>query len=379
MTGSPTRVVMVTARYPPLIGGTEIHTAEVARRLRDRGVDVQVLTTHLDGSAPVTEERDGVPVRSIPAWSRGGSLHVAPTLRSELEALEPDVVHVQGYHTYVAPAAMRASRSLGVPHVVTFHSGGHQSSLRNLIRPVHHRALAKSFRAADALVAVSGFEADLFSGSARIPRERIRVIPSGTELEFTPRSEAPEGTIITSLGRLARFKGHDRLIRALPHLRRHHPDARLRIIGRGPDEKRLRRLADRAGVAPHVEFTSVPSTERARMVQLLQESSLVALLSAYESQGLAAYEAIFVGVDVLVSTSSALAELVEAGVAHGVDASTSDEALADRIVEVLAAPSRACDARPPTWDDTVDALQATYDEVLESGAASSATNASRRN
>ncbi len=43
------RILLVTARYLPNVGGTEIHTYEVARRLVAAGHDVTVLTTDLSG------------------------------------------------------------------------------------------------------------------------------------------------------------------------------------------------------------------------------------------------------------------------------------------------------------------------------------------
>src|SRR5206468_2382550 len=39
----PLRLLYVTARYPPHVGGTEVHTAEVATRLAARGHHVTVL------------------------------------------------------------------------------------------------------------------------------------------------------------------------------------------------------------------------------------------------------------------------------------------------------------------------------------------------
>ena len=41
--GDSLRILYVSARYPPFVGGTEIHTAEVARRMVGRGHEVTVL------------------------------------------------------------------------------------------------------------------------------------------------------------------------------------------------------------------------------------------------------------------------------------------------------------------------------------------------
>jgi phosphatidylinositol alpha-1,6-mannosyltransferase len=60
--------------------------------------------------------------------------------------------------------------------------------------------------------------------------------------------------VILSVGRLVPRKGHDTLIRALPLVRREVEGAALLVVGAGPDERRLRRLADRLGVTDAVTF-----------------------------------------------------------------------------------------------------------------------------
>lgn len=359
----PGALLFVTPRYPPFVGGTEVHAAAVARRLRAQGVDVRVLTTDTSADEPRDAVVDGVPVRIVPARPRGGDLYYARTLDAEIARAAPAAVHVQGYHTLLAAMAMRSAGRRGIPYVVTFHSGGHSSRLRNVLRPVHQRLLARSFRRAAALVAVSDFEANLFSSRTGIPPHRIEVIPSGSDLTIVPRTVTPQRTIITSMGRLERYKGHQKLLEALPHLLVKRPDTEVRIIGSGSYERRLRRMVDRSDLGAHVEFLSVPSDERARLVALLQESSLVTLLSEYESQGLAAFEAIAADVPVMVLESTALAELSEAGLASAVPPNTDARGLARLIHDQLRRPLVPRSADPPGWDRTVNALLALYERT----------------
>ena len=49
--GRSLSLLYVTARYPPFVGGTEIHTAEMAAELARRGHDITVLTTDLSTRA----------------------------------------------------------------------------------------------------------------------------------------------------------------------------------------------------------------------------------------------------------------------------------------------------------------------------------------
>ncbi|WP_436794064.1 glycosyltransferase family 4 protein [Actinospongicola halichondriae] len=359
----PGPLLFVTPRYPPFVGGTEVHAAAVARRLRSRGVDVRVLTTDTSADQARDTVVDGVPVRVIPARPKGGDLYHARTLDAEIAAAAPGAIHVQGYHTLLAASAMRSASRRGIPYVVTFHSGGHSSRLRNLLRPVHQRLLTPSFRRAAALVAVSEFEARLFASRTGLPRHRIEVIPSGSDLTLVPRTTVPDRTVITSMGRLERYKGHQTLLEALPHLLARRPDTEVRIIGSGSYERRLRRLVTKLDLEAHVRFLSVPSDERERLVGLLQESSLVTLLSAYESQGLAAFEAIAVDVPVMVLESTALAELSEAGLAAAVPPNTSPAGLASLIDAELRKPLVPRSTDPPGWDRTVGALFDLYERT----------------
>lgn len=363
----PGRLVFVTARYPPFIGGTEVHTAEVAKRLVAAGGDVVVLTTDTTAKIPRDTVVEGVRVRIIPAWPEGGDLYLTRHLESELRALDPAVIHVQGYHTLLGPMAMRAARRIGVPYVVTFHSGAHRSRLRNLLRPFHQRALTPLFLRASALIAVSDFEAQLFARRTRVARHQILTIPSGAKLRSVPATVQPtdqrsDATIITSLGRLERYKGHHQVIQALPHLLARRPDTQLRLLGTGSYEARLRRLVRSLGVEDSVEFLQVATSDRDELSRLLAESSLITLLSRYESQGLAAFEALSLGIPIMVLETTALAELTEAGLAAAVPPHTQPWVLASLIDRQLRHPEVASDKAPPGWGHTVQRLREVYEQ-----------------
>src|SRR4051794_21146223 len=117
------RILYVTARYLPYVGGTEIHTAELATRLAAQGHDVTVLTTDPRGAS--FEFRDGVRVVRVRSWPADRDYYLAPGIYRQIASGQWDLVHLQGYHTLVAPIALAAAVRHQVPFVVTFHSGGH--------------------------------------------------------------------------------------------------------------------------------------------------------------------------------------------------------------------------------------------------------------
>ena len=155
------RILMVTPRYAPLIGGVENHVAQVARRLLRAGISITVLTTDPIGSLPKREQIDGVDVRRVRSWPSNSDLHLAPGLPKVITDGPWGVIHVQSYHTFVAPLAMAAALHASIPYVVTFHGGGHSSRLRNLVRRPQRALLRPLLARADRLIAVARFETEL--------------------------------------------------------------------------------------------------------------------------------------------------------------------------------------------------------------------------
>ena len=223
----PLRVAMVSASAFPLMGGIETHVHEVSTRLGAAGVDVTVLTTDLSGDLPVEEKLPGYRVRRWRAYPRSRDYYLAPGLaRHLLRADDYDVVHVQGIHNLVAPAALAAARRAGIPTVLTFHTGGHSSALRKSLRPLQWRLLAPLLRSTAALVAVSDYERQMFAAVLGDTEGAIRLIRNGCEpLPVDHSAEIPEGSpLLVSVGRLERYKGHHRILRALPAILAQAPE-----------------------------------------------------------------------------------------------------------------------------------------------------------
>src|SRR4051812_34147443 len=76
--GRPMRILMVTPRYLPDMGGIETHVHEVSKRLSADGVDVRILTTDRSGTRPPREIIAGVGVRRVPAWPKERDYYIAP-------------------------------------------------------------------------------------------------------------------------------------------------------------------------------------------------------------------------------------------------------------------------------------------------------------
>jgi phosphatidylinositol alpha-1,6-mannosyltransferase len=142
--------------------------------------------------------------------------------------------------------------------------------------PVLGRRVARALSEADLLLAVSRFTREraltLFERCGLAPPP-IELLRARVDLDrFRPDVAAPErvkaelgldrnSRMLLCLGRLVRRKGIDRLIRALPRIATRHSNVMLVVAGTGPEQRRLQRIAAKAG-AP-VVFTGRVAPERA--------------------------------------------------------------------------------------------------------------------
>ncbi|MER9468172.1 glycosyltransferase family 4 protein [Mesorhizobium sp. M0482] len=360
------RILMVAARCYPFMGGIETHIQEVGTRLAARGHAVDVLTTDPSGELPVEEEVSGMRVQRVPAWPRKLDLYVAPGIYSAIRRGAWDLIHFQGYSTFVVPIGLLAAVRENLPFILTFHSGGHSSRLRNAVRGTQHALLRPLVARAARLVGVSEFEANFFSARMRVPRERFVVIPNGAAMPAASPSVKVDPHLIVSGGRLERYKGHHRAIAALPELIRRAPDARLHVVGTGPYEGELRRLVATLGLERRVTIASIPGSERQNMADLLASAALFVLFSDYEAHPVAVMEALSLRRPVLVSDTSGLRELAAKGLCRAVPRNAGPKELAAAMAEELGTPREVPDLALPDWDACAQALSDVYCEVLSS-------------
>jgi glycosyltransferase involved in cell wall biosynthesis len=368
--GGAPRVLMVTPRSPLKQGGVERHVLEVSRRMAAAGVEVEVLCSDPELSQATSETRDGVRIRTVRAWPRGRDWYLAPGIWREMGRGKWDLVHVQSYHTLVAPLAMLRALTLRVPYVVTFHGGGHSSEVRNRARGPQMRLLRPLLRRAARLVAVARFEIEQYGAALGVPPERFALIPNGTDLSFSDADlggAEPETPTLASIGRLEHYKGHHRVLEAFPLVLEREPRARLLIVGKGPYEEELRRQAEALGLDGKVEITSVPAGDPRGMAMLLGQVSLVVLMSEFETHPLVALEAAAARRRLLVADAGGLAELAADGFGRAIPLTSTPEQIAEAAIEELAKPQPQRSPQLASWDECASALLDLYGSILRTG------------
>jgi glycosyltransferase involved in cell wall biosynthesis len=143
--------------------------------------------------------------------------------------------------------------------------------------------------------------------------ERIEIVQPGVDTARFASSEAPGSHLVLSVGRLVWEKGHQDVLRAVAWLRREGRDARVLIVGAGPEEARLRAHGRDLGVDDLVEWrTSVDYTE---MPAVFGRASCFVLASLptmwWEEQfGMVLAEAAAAGLPLVAAESGAIPEVL---------------------------------------------------------------------
>lgn len=231
-------------------------------------------------------------------------------LTQTIQAKKADVVYDRLFHmAFIAgPAARRA----GVGRVATIVSPPQQDLLTTERRFVWLKriALARSYRSADRLIAVSQGTADNASKFYHIDSSRFEIVPSPIDIDRVDclKQEAWEGQAIksnrrtiVSVGRLSEEKGHQHLLEAVSHLMRSSNYLlELHLIGDGPLRYALEQQTSLLGIREQVVFHG----QVANPFPLLRQAELFVLPSLYEGLPNALLEAMACEVPTLVTDCS---------------------------------------------------------------------------
>jgi glycosyltransferase involved in cell wall biosynthesis len=364
------RVLQIAARCLPELGGIETHIDQVCRRLAATGeFDLTVVTTDRSRALARVEIAAGYSLVRVPAWPRGRDYYLAPEIFSWVRWGDWDLVHCQGIHTPVPVLAMLAARAAHRPYLVTLHTGGHSLRHRNALRSAQWRAVGPLLRHAEHVIGVSRFEAKLFTERAGLHPRRVSVIQNGGALPSVPDDEVSvvQGRIV-SVGRLERYKGHHRVIEALPYVRQVRAGASLEILGSGPEEAKLHDLAVRLGVADAVTIRHVPPQDRSAMASALQRAAVLAAFSDYEAHPVSVMEALTLGTPVVGYDVAGMRDLTQDGLVRALAPGARPQAAAAALLDTMSARPPRSGPPLPTWETCADQLAAVYRRVYEGSA-----------
>lgn len=269
----------------PEAGGAEIFAHEVAKRWVEQGHDVTLLASGFPGGAGATEI-DGVRVRRL-GRLRTGTFH--GLVQRELMRLEGFDLIVEGINTIPFLTPLYRYRLPPVVPVI------HQLALdvwdAELPKPAARagraleRALLGLYREATVVTISDSTRADL----ERLGFTDVTVVPPGRD-EPPELGEVAKEPIPTFLfvGRLAANKRPAHAVEAFQNVRQALPDARLWIVGQGPEEQALAQTLPEGA-------TMLGRLSRAGLYERMARAHCLLFPSVREGWGLVVIEANSVG------------------------------------------------------------------------------------
>ncbi|MEM2905303.1 MAG: glycosyltransferase family 4 protein [Candidatus Bathyarchaeia archaeon] len=300
-----TRLLLVTPRFPPQIGGVERYAESLARCLSRLGVEVTVFTT--SGTRGVTHREffDEVPIVRFPSLAPGELYYFSwRVLVSLLNASGFDLVHALQYQSFSSLAVALASRRNRIPCVLTTHLGYFKVGL------FAHRAYSYVGRfivqQMAKVIVVSPHEVEVLHRLGVQVRDKAVYVPNGVDQAFFNVARRGNSRKLLFVGRLEKYKGVQSILQALRHLR--DEDTELLVAGDGPYRVELESMAQRLGLKQQVSFLG--RVHGKRLLGLFEECSLLVLPSLYESLPITVLEALASGMPVICSRIPGLRHLV---------------------------------------------------------------------
>ncbi|MDP3764864.1 MAG: glycosyltransferase family 4 protein, partial [bacterium] len=148
-----------------------------------------------------------------------------------------------------------------------------------------------------------------------------------------PAQQLIDSRLIVSAGRLVPWKGFGALIEIMPEILKEIPEARLIIIGDGPEYKNLKLKIQNLKLEDRIIM--VGNLTREKVLEYLVAADVFALNTAYEGFSHQILEAMALGVPVVTTDSGGNPELIEDGESGFLLKFNDKEALKEKIIELL--------------------------------------------
>ncbi len=380
------RVLLLNERDPlhPRAGGAEVHVAEVASRLSERGFGLTQYAASFPGASP-SERVSGIEVVRLGGLASYYSRLPGRIYRATRSGEFDVVVEHLNKVPFQAPLLSR------VPVIAVNHHLFGTSAFAQVAFPIAlgvvmlERTLPYTYRKARFLAVSPSSKQDLVERG--LPEQGIGLVYNGIRFPTLERQRFADRPLrLAYVGRLEAYKRVEIFLEAVAHLVPRFPDLEAVVIGRGDERERLAGVAEELGIGARTRFTGfVPDEERDR---LLSGSRVCVCPSMKEGWGITVVEASAHGVPVVATDAPGLRDAVRPGrtgllvsdrpeagfstrVAEAVASILQDEELGER----LGTGGREW-ARRFTWDEAANVMEREIRSVLgETDTSASSQNA----
>jgi glycosyltransferase involved in cell wall biosynthesis len=307
--------------------------------------DVAVLWPPYDLARPLREQSILVHELNIRStWS----------IRTGVSGLRRVIVE-GGYdliHAHLPMAVFYSATARGrVPVIASFHGLSFEhypaSTLPKKLRRMAERWWTN--HRVNAYIAVSSAVAEHYENVLHVPRSNIAIIPNGFPVDRLVRDPtldvglvrsgyglSPLDFVLLHVGRFVTQKGHMHLMQAAQALRERGIRFKILLIGQGPKRDDVMAFIGQHQLGEIVQVH--PPVAHAELLKVLQASDAFVFPSVSEGFGMAAGEAMCLGLPVIASNLQGIASLIEDGVSGALVPPADSAALAGAIERMIANP-----------------------------------------
>jgi glycosyltransferase involved in cell wall biosynthesis len=353
------KIVLVCPRTPRLYStGLENLTVQLGRYFSDAGFEAEIFTTTPQKTQSVGWH--GLAIREFSAFSPKESYFFSMGLFSALKKSDADFVLVNGYNnlpTLFSLLAKKKSQRLAI----YVNASGARSSFKKFLRDLFDRLIRSLNRKLDYVFYSSDSEFEQYHHLfGKVPSEIIGLGIDRKRIESVQVEKKPDRLLC--VGRLVKSKGFLDLLPAFAIVTRQNPQARLVIIGDGPDREEFVSLAQKLGISSKVEFKGA-MTDREAYLKELKCSTALILLLGFRAVSLVLLEGLAAKIPVIVNHGASPAFARKNYVVEIKDQKDPAEA-AEVITRVLKNPQQFVPKNPEvfTWEEIGEKIK----NVLES-------------
>jgi glycosyltransferase involved in cell wall biosynthesis len=310
------------------MGGAEKLTATLCRLQRDRGHTPSVHCLYRLGVLGEDLRAEGF---EVVLHHPSSFLHLARGLYRSFRRSRPDVVHC--HNATAAIMAAVPARLVGVKTVIVTRHG--------LVKPPYQMRRELKFALAsrwcDWIVGVcEGTRTNLLAAPFAARDKIIHIYNGASPANVRAVPQPKRSFTFLYVGRLAPLKDHATLLQALALTRAQHPDVQLWIVGDGPLEASLRKLAGELELEECVTFFG----EQADVSPFLLAADLFVSSSLTEGLPVSLLEAMSVGLPAVVTDVGGMGEIAHLSGAVALVPASDPEAMASAMCDSIAGKQR---------------------------------------
>ncbi|MFA5987849.1 MAG: glycosyltransferase [Candidatus Paceibacterota bacterium] len=368
--GDKPRILIAAGIFPPDIGGPAIHTFQFVKEFTKAGIETGVVTY---SNVPRDEKFDGS--YNIERIQRRfwGWYHLSYLFWLSLHLFNYDIIYAQDVSAAGVPALIAreiANRRFFIRiggdllWERVFLAGKTKSSALEFYSKKEYKSYPFFWvhrfviRRAEKIIVSADILFDIYTKYYGLSADRVVVVPNPVIQNIDTEDRAHEchsGKTILFAGRFVNYKNLDVLIEAFYEVSKNVPDARLLLIGAGPEKSNYEKLIFKLNIADKVEI--IDAVSHNQIFSYIKESSLCVGPALTEFNPNFVLECVSAGKPILLSKENGLTIKLPDDFLFD---SRSKNELAEKMEKLLRINPQMSsivgelEEYAPSWDDIID-------------------------